>query len=53
MVTTAIGTQINQGNNGFSKHGYRIVDVEKDSIKHKFVSVTDEINWVEQTLIMN
>jgi hypothetical protein len=43
VVTTAIGAQIDHSD-GFSKHGYRIVDVEKDAIKHTFVSVTDKLN---------
>ena len=39
VVTTAIGAQI-----GSDGHGYRLVQVDDDDIKHRFITVTDKIN---------
>jgi hypothetical protein len=39
VVTTAIGAQL-----GDDKHGYRLVQVDENEIKHEFVSVTNEVN---------
>ena len=39
IVTSAIGAQL-----GKDKHGYRLVEVNENEIKHEYFSVTDEVN---------
>ncbi|CAF0893039.1 unnamed protein product [Brachionus calyciflorus] len=39
IVTTAIGAQL-----GDDRHGYRIVNVNENSIEHKYIQVTDQKN---------
>ncbi len=39
VVTSAIGAQLGQ-----DKHGYRIVEVHENEIKHKYIEVTDQVN---------
>ena len=39
VVTSAIGAQL-----GEDKHGFRIVNVTEDEIRHEYVPVCDEIN---------
>ena len=39
VVTTAIGAQL-----GTDRHGYRLVEVSENDIKHEFIRVTDKIN---------
>lgn len=39
VVTSAIGAQL-----GGDKHGFRVVDVFENEIKHEYVSVSDQVN---------
>lgn len=39
VVTSAISVQM-----GSDKHGYRLVEVNEDEIKHKYIEVTDKVN---------
>lgn len=39
VVTTAIGAQL-----GDDKHGFRLVEVDENEIKHRYISVTNEVN---------
>lgn len=39
VVTTAIGAQL-----GSDKHGFRVVQVNENSVEHSFVPISDEVN---------
>ncbi len=39
ITTSAIGAQL-----GNDKHGYRLVSVDENEVKHKYISVTDMVN---------
>lgn len=39
VVTSAVGAQL-----GNDKHGFRIVDVHEDHVKHEYVAVSDQVN---------
>lgn len=39
IVTTAVGAQL-----GPDKHGYRLVEVDENYIKHSFIPVSDKVN---------
>lgn len=39
IVTSAIGAQL-----GNDKHGYRLIEVNENEIKHQYITITDSVN---------